>query len=257
MTALAASFARRQLGTEYRMFSHPVNAGSVIYAGSLVARESATGMLIPAADTAGIVVLGVAKDALDNTSGADGVANDHTPDRDVRVYEGVFEFIVGAGTPLPGNPAYVSDDNTVSANATTNKRVAGVFVREASSSSKWWVDTTKALEMQRAIDLSSGGASALVAGVAAGYKVARGVAAVTGTLTVVTGLATVVAVVAAAEDDPDGVALAAVSATIGDQAGSPAAGSVIVKAWKVTAVDNATLIAASAEKSINWIAVGT
>lgn len=97
----------------------------------------------------------------------------------------------------------------------------------------------------------------LVAGVAGGYKVARGVASITGSGTVVTGLATVVAVIATADSDPDGVALAMVSATIGDQAGAPAAGSVILKAWKVTATGNATLIAATAAKNINWIAIGT
>lgn len=97
----------------------------------------------------------------------------------------------------------------------------------------------------------------LTAGVAAGYKVARGVAAVTGTATVVTGLATVVAVIATPDSDMDGVALAAVSAQIGDQNGAPAAGSVILKAWKVTATGNATLIAATAAKNINWIAIGT
>jgi hypothetical protein len=99
--------------------------------------------------------------------------------------------------------------------------------------------------------------NALVAGVAGGYKVARGVAAVTGTGTVVTGLSTVVAVIATPASDPDGVALAAVSATIGDQSGAPAAGSVILKCWKVTAVDNATLIAATAAQNVNWIAIGT
>lgn len=97
----------------------------------------------------------------------------------------------------------------------------------------------------------------LTAGVAAGYKVARGVASITGSGTVVTGLATVVAVVATADTDPDGVALAMVTAQIGDQAGAPAAGSVYLKAWKVTATGNATLIAATAAKSINWIAIGT
>jgi hypothetical protein len=97
----------------------------------------------------------------------------------------------------------------------------------------------------------------LVAGVAAGYKIARGVAAITGSGTVVTGLATVVAVIATPDSDPDGVALAAVSAQIGDQAGAPAAGSVILKAWKVTATGDATLIAATAAKNINWIAIGT
>ncbi len=93
-----------------------------------------------------------------------------------------------------------------------------------------------------------------------GLKIARGVSAVTGTLTVVTGLATVVAVIATAQDDLDGDALAGVSATIGNQAGAPAAGSVILKAWKVTtggAAGNPTLIAATAAKSVNWIAIGT
>lgn len=100
-------------------------------------------------------------------------------------------------------------------------------------------------------------AALAVAGVAAGYKVARGVAAVTGTLTVVTGLATVVAVNATAQSDLDGDALAGVSATIGDQAGTPAAGSVILKAWKNNADGDATMVAANAAKDLNWIAVGT
>ncbi len=99
-----------------------------------------------------------------------------------------------------------------------------------------------------------------VAGVAAGYKVARGIAAITGSGTVVTGLATVVAVFATAADNLDGDTLAGVSASIGDQAGLPAAGSVYLKAWKVTtggASGNPTLIAASVAKNINWVAVGT
>lgn len=99
-----------------------------------------------------------------------------------------------------------------------------------------------------------------VKGVAAGYKIARGVAAITGTGTVVTGLATVVAVHATPQSDLDGDTLAGVSATIGDQAGAPAAGSVVLKCWKVTtggAAGNPTLIAADAAKNVNWIAIGT
>lgn len=104
---------------------------------------------------------------------------------------------------------------------------------------------------------NNSGIANAIAGVGASYRVARGVAAITGTGTVVTGLTTVVAVVVSAQTDPDGTALAAVSGTIGDQAGTPAAGSVILKAWKITAADNAALIAATAAKSINWIAIGT
>jgi hypothetical protein len=108
-----------------------------------------------------------------------------------------------------------------------------------------------------AITRTAAGLNADVVGVAAGYRVARGVAAVTGTATVVTGLTTVVAVVASAQDDLDGDALAGVSATVGNQSGAPAAGSVILKCWKATADGDATLIAATAAKSVGWIAVGT
>lgn len=98
-----------------------------------------------------------------------------------------------------------------------------------------------------------------VVGVGASYKVARGVAAITGSGDVVTGLTTVVSVTVTARDDLDGDTLAGVSATIGDQAGAPAAGSVTIKTWKVTtggASGNPTLIAATAAKNVNWIAVG-
>ncbi len=90
-------------------------------------------------------------------------------------------------------------------------------------------------------------------------KMIYGQTAVTGTSTVVTGLTKVYAVMAAAETDPDGAALAEVSAAVGDQAGAPAAGSVILKCWKVTtggAGGNPTLIAATVAKTVNWIAFG-
>ncbi|HEX9837126.1 MAG TPA: hypothetical protein VGB90_09745 [Alphaproteobacteria bacterium] len=96
-----------------------------------------------------------------------------------------------------------------------------------------------------------------VTGIAgANYKVARGQhTTVAAADTVVTGLATVVAVVASLDDDPVDGAMH-VSATIGDQAGSPAAGSVIIKGWKSTDAD-ATLIAATTfTKKVNWIAFG-
>lgn len=107
------------------------------------------------------------------------------------------------------------------------------------------------------IALTAAQMNLLTQGVAAGYKIARGVEAVTGTATVVTGLATVVAVIATSQDDLDGDTLAGVSATIGDQAGAPAAGSVILKCWKITGDADITMIAASAAKNVNWVAIGT
>jgi predicted RecA/RadA family phage recombinase len=108
------------------------------------------------------------------------------------------------------------------------------------------------------VDLSPGaGAEASVAGVAEGYKLARGVASITGSGTVVTGLATVVAIVATMQADASLSNGIEVTATIGDQAGTPAAGSVILKVWKPTAANDVTPIASAAAVSVNWVAIGT
>lgn len=97
-----------------------------------------------------------------------------------------------------------------------------------------------------------------VLGVAAGYKIARGqLTTVTATDTVVTGLTTVVSVVASLDSDPVDDPFM-VTATIGDQAGTPAAGSVIIKTWKNTGGTDPTPAAAGTfGKLVNWIAVGT
>ncbi len=77
--------------------------------------------------------------------------------------------------------------------------------------------------------------------------------------TVVTGLSRVIAAGATLQDDPIDTASLA-SASIGDQAGTPAAGSILVKTWKPTtggASGNPTLIAASAfGKKVSWWAIG-
>ena len=96
------------------------------------------------------------------------------------------------------------------------------------------------------------------AAVAAGYKIARGVAAVTnagsGIATVVTGLATVVAIIATMVDDPT-TTCEMVTASIGDQAGAPAAGSVYLKGWKTLGGTPAAMTTTTV--NVNWIAIGT
>ena len=98
----------------------------------------------------------------------------------------------------------------------------------------------------------------LLAAVAAGYKVARGQkTTVTAADTVVTGLVTVVAVIATLESDPVDDPFMC-SAQIGDQAGTPAAGSVIIKTWKNTGGTDPTPLAATTfGKKVNWVAIGT
>jgi hypothetical protein len=66
-----------------------------------------------------------------------------------------------------------------------------------------------------------------------------------------------VSVVACLDDSPGDDPML-VSATIGDQAGTPAAGSVIIKTWKNTGGTDPTPLAATTfTKKVNWIAIGT
>lgn len=97
-----------------------------------------------------------------------------------------------------------------------------------------------------------------LAGVAAGYKVARGQhTTATASDTVATGLASVVAVTVSLEDDPGDDPML-VSAKVGDQAGAPVAGSILIKTWKNTGGTDPTPAAATTfNKKVNWIAVGT
>jgi hypothetical protein len=100
--------------------------------------------------------------------------------------------------------------------------------------------------------------SSALAGTSAGKKFVAGqMTTATATDTVVTGLATVVACGATLDADPGDDPML-VSATIGDQAGAPAAGSIIVKTWKNTGGTDPTPLAATTfTKKINWWAYGT
>lgn len=92
------------------------------------------------------------------------------------------------------------------------------------------------------------------------YRIARGIhRQVAAADTVVTGLATVVAAVVSFDDQAT-VKQLFCSATIGDQAGTPAAGSIIIKTQKPTAVNDVTPTAATDftdNIDLAWIAVGT
>jgi len=74
--------------------------------------------------------------------------------------------------------------------------------------------------------------------------------------TVVTGLAQVFGVVACLDADPVDDPFM-VTASIGDQAGTPAAGSIYLKTWKNTGGTDPTPAAATTfSKKINWMAWG-
>lgn len=73
--------------------------------------------------------------------------------------------------------------------------------------------------------------------------------------TVVTGLAEVFGAVASLDSDP-GDDPEMVSASIGDQAGAPAAGSILIKSWKNNGTDPTPAAASTFSKKVNWIAWG-
>lgn len=134
----------------------PVNAGSTIYVGGFICREAATGVIIPGADVAGLVPLGVAVEpmfpddpdkalsaAYNNATGADGTVTGSGSERAVRYDQvGEYAFAVDSGTPKVGDPAYLIDDDTVDTAVNTSGIVAGVFTRPAPGGG-WFVDIAK------------------------------------------------------------------------------------------------------------------
>jgi hypothetical protein len=90
-----------------------------------------------------------------------------------------------------------------------------------------------------------------------GYKVVHGQqTTVAASDTVATGLSVVLFAAAQLESDPV-IGCDRALAAIGDQAGTPAAGSILIKTFKPTASGDATPIAATTfTKKVNWIAIG-
>jgi len=110
----------------------PVAASTLIYAGSLVAVDAA-GYAVPAADAAGLVVMGVAMARADNSAGAAG---------DIQVVvrrRGVFRFKgSGLAQAQVGQDMYAVDDQTVAAaSVTTNDIKVGRLVAYISASDGW------------------------------------------------------------------------------------------------------------------------
>lgn len=121
-------------------------------------------------------------------------------------------------------------------------------------------DEEQSLAHAKLINLTQAKLELLAQGVAGGYKIARGVhTQVAASDTVITGLATVIAVIVGFGSAPT-VKQLFCAGLIGDQAGTPAAGSVLINTYKPTAVNDVTPIAAtdfSDNVKIAWVAIGT
>jgi len=116
MTALAAD--RKTIREDGDFVEYPVAASTQIYLGSLVCMN-ASGYLVPAADTAGLLFAGVAEQNVDNSAGANGAENCKVNQR------GKFQFATGSTLLITGmgTSLYIEDDQTVSLAADVTNNV--------------------------------------------------------------------------------------------------------------------------------------
>ena len=127
----------RDRATPYREgieVEYLVAANTKIYAGSLVC-VNAAGYAVPAADTSGYQLAGVALEQVDNSDGG----------KHVRLRRaGVFEFdAVSISQDMVGKPMYAADDHTFDdAAGPTNDIKVGLLVKYVSAT-KGWIDIAR------------------------------------------------------------------------------------------------------------------
>lgn len=242
MTALTADrlLAYRPV-TKIQM---PVKAATLIYSGSLVFNDA--GYIRGGVPTATTLVLGVADGHYDNSGGGAGAING-----DISVGECVPMNNGAGGQALAnanvGANVYAIDDNTVGVNSAGGTLpVAGKLVRIDGNGMCW-------------VEINGGVQSLLaLAGLAPGSRVAFGQhVTASASDAIVTGLNTVAASFAILDDAPV-LTCDRAQASLGNQAGAPAAGSILLETFMPTSNANPTPIAATTfGKKVNWVAFGT
>jgi len=128
MAALAADrdTHRKEIG----LFNYPVAASTTIYKGGMVALDT-DGFLVPASDTADLIVVGWAAEYVDNSGGSDG-------DEDCEVREGIARFAATSITAaMRGTLMYVVDDQTFDETDPGNSVVAGILVGYEDTDDGW------------------------------------------------------------------------------------------------------------------------
>lgn len=111
----------------------PAAAGARVYTGALVARNAA-GYIVPGVTATGLVGLGRAEEAIDNSAGANGAET-------VKYRPGIFLFDNAPADPVGlddvGSVCFVVDDQTVAATDGTNSRSKAGIVEEVSTIGVW------------------------------------------------------------------------------------------------------------------------
>lgn len=134
---VAAAAARNTDERPGDVVNLPVAAATIIYEGTLVARDAA-GRAVPASDTAGLRVVGRAEKTIDNSDGAAG-------DLSIDIKLGCFKF-TNSGTAAVdqddiGKMCVVEDDQTVAEGGTNNLITAGRIMGLDDDDASVWVNT--------------------------------------------------------------------------------------------------------------------
>ena len=132
MTALTAD--RQIKKTQGKLYSYPVASAKVIYLGALVCLNS-SGYATPGATATGLVPVGLARETVDNTDGANG-------DLYVEVEEVVTHFENSAGgdeitIAEIGDLCFIVDDQTVAKTSNGNTRSVAGYVRQVDDDGVW------------------------------------------------------------------------------------------------------------------------
>lgn len=131
MTALAVD--KKLEYTEGVEVSAPVGASKEIFSGGFVC-VGADGYLVPGADTAGLIFHGVAREHIDNSSGADGDLNCRVRRR------GLIKALMGTAITIAnvGDNVFLVDDQTVDLTAqTTNDIFCGIIAGYIDTTHAW------------------------------------------------------------------------------------------------------------------------
>jgi hypothetical protein len=141
--------------TKGEIISIKVATAVKIFAGALVAINS-DGYLVPASDTAGLKVIGIAEEAVDNSSGSNGDISAKVLRCAAKLGNSATSSVTQAKI---GSPVYVVDDETVGATS-TNSVVAGIAIELENGDV--WVDVSSAPAIKAAVDLAATATAAAI-----------------------------------------------------------------------------------------------
>ena len=138
MTALSAD--KKTEYTEGVELSIPVDDGDTIYAGALVC-VNADGYAVPGADTAGLIFMGVAREAADNSAGQDG---------DVSVVvrrRGLFKMAFATAITIAnvGDNVFIADDQTVDVAGNLDNDIFVGIIASYIDTTHAWIDIEPAI----------------------------------------------------------------------------------------------------------------